>query len=185
MLNGSVRGRVRKAPRAVIGAGAILLGGALIAAAGPGIGTARAGAGAPGHSHDHATFSAGAPGDPAKPSRTIEIKMTEGDGKMGFVPSRIEVRQGEQIRFVLRNDGELDHEIILASLEDNLKHAEVMKKYPDMEHDDPNGKRLAPKGHAEILWKFTKAGEFDFSCLIPGHREAGMSGTVVVRGAKR
>lgn len=185
MLDGSFRGRMRKARQAAIGAGTILLGGALLAAAGPGLGTASAGAGPPGHSHDHASFSAGAPGDPKKPARTIEITMTEGDGKMGFVPARIEVRQGEQIRFVIRNDGELDHEMILASLADNLKHAEVMKKFPEMEHDDPNGKRLTPKGHAEILWKFTKAGEFDFSCLIPGHREAGMTGTVVVQGAKR
>jgi uncharacterized cupredoxin-like copper-binding protein len=183
MLNGHMRGRMRKARQAASVARAIL-GSALIAAAGLGIGSAGAGAGAPGHSHDHATFSAGEPGNPASPSRTIEIKMTEGDGKMAFVPARIEVRQGEQIRFVLRNEGELDHEMVLASLDDNLKHAEVMKKNPDMEHDDPNGKRLAPKGNSAILWKFTKAGEFDFSCLIPGHREAGMSGTVAVRGAK-
>ena len=56
-----------------------------------------------------------------------------------------------------------------------------MKKDPGMEHDDPNGKRLAPKTTSEIVWKFTKAGEFDYSCLIPGHREAGMIGMVVVK----
>ncbi|MEP9370042.1 plastocyanin/azurin family copper-binding protein, partial [Xanthobacter sp. VNH20] len=66
-------------------------------------------------------------------------------------------------------------------LEDNLKHAEQMRKNPDMEHDDPNAKRIAPKKSAEIVWKFTKAGEFDFSCLIPGHRESGMFGTIVVK----
>ena len=51
-----------------------------------------------------------------------------------------------------------------------------MQKNPDMEHDDPNAKRLAPKKAGEIVWAFTKPGEFDFSCLIPGHREAGMTG---------
>lgn len=56
-----------------------------------------------------------------------------------------------------------------------------MKKNPGMEHDDPNGKRLTPKKTSEIVWKFTKAGEFDYSCLIPGHREAGMIGMVVVK----
>jgi uncharacterized cupredoxin-like copper-binding protein len=64
---------------------------------------------------------------------------------------------------------------------ENLKHAEQMKKFPEMEHDDPNGKRLAPKKRAEIVWKFTKAGVFEFGCLIPGHREAGMIGTVIVK----
>ncbi|NGX99358.1 MAG: hypothetical protein G4V63_30425, partial [Candidatus Afipia apatlaquensis] len=46
---------------------------------------------------------------------------------------------------------------------------------------DPNGKRLAPKKADEIVWKFTKAGQFEYSCLIPGHREAGMVGTIIVK----
>ena len=50
-----------------------------------------------------------------------------------------------------------------------------------MEHDDPNGVRLAPKKTAEILWKFTKAGTFEYACLIPGHLEAGMHGKVIVK----
>lgn len=138
----------------------------------------------PGHSgaHGHPTDLAyGEPGDPKKPARPVNIAMREVDGRMEFVPNRIEVRRGEQIRFVLRNNGEIDHELVLATLEENLVHAEEMKKNPDMEHDDPNAKRLAPKKTGEILWRFTKSGTFDFSCLIPGHREAGMSGTVVVR----
>src|SRR5262249_26784636 len=89
---------------------------------------------------DHGNFSAGEPGDPKKPSRTVTVIMREGEGRMSYIPSRIEVRKGEQIRFLLRNDGALPHEFILATVEENLKHAEEMKKNPDMEHDDPNGK---------------------------------------------
>lgn len=107
--------------------------------------------------------------------------MGEMDGKMMFMPARVEVKKGEQIKFVLRNNGELDHEFVLATPAENLKHAEAMKKNPDMEHDDPNAKRLAPKNTAEIVWKFSKPGEFEFACLIPGHRESGMVGTVVVK----
>jgi uncharacterized cupredoxin-like copper-binding protein len=100
---------------------------------------------------------------------------------MIYAPARIHVRRGEQIRFQLRNIGDTDHEFILATVEENKKHAEEMKKNPDMEHDEPNGKRLAPKKSAELVWRFTKAGEFEFGCMIPGHREAGMIGKVVVR----
>jgi uncharacterized cupredoxin-like copper-binding protein len=130
---------------------------------------------------EHATFSAGEPGNPKKPARVVLVTMREGDGKMIFVPDKVEVKKGEQIRFVLRNSGALEHEFVLATAEENARHAEQMKKNPDMEHDDPNGKRLKPKGTAEIVWKFTKAGEFQFGCLIPGHTEAGMVGTVVVK----
>jgi len=107
--------------------------------------------------------------------------MFEGSGKMGYEPARIEVRRGEQIRFVLQNDGEEDHEFILATVVENRKHAEVMKKNPDMEHDDPNAKRLLPHGHGEIVWKFTKRGTFEFACLIPGHYEKGMFGQIIVK----
>jgi uncharacterized cupredoxin-like copper-binding protein len=142
--------------------------------------SAWAGAGPAGHSHGEG-FSAGEPGDPKKPARIVQVTMGEMDGKMMFMPAKVEVKKGEQIKFVLRNNGELDHEFILATTADNLKHGEAMKKNPDMEHDDPNGKRLAPKKADEIVWKFTKAGEFEYGCLIPGHREAGMVGTIVVK----
>jgi uncharacterized cupredoxin-like copper-binding protein len=135
----------------------------------------------PGHTH----FSAGVPGNPKRPARVVEVTMKEGDGTMTYEPSRVEVKRGEQIRFVLKNVGELAHEFVLASTSDNLKHAALMQKYPDMEHDDPNGKTLQPKGNAEILWRFTKSGQFEYGCLIPGHREAGMTGTIIVTEQKR
>lgn len=141
--------------------------------------SAWAGAGLAGHQDD--TFSAGEPGEANKPARIVQVTMGEADGKMTFAPNKIEVKKGEQIKFMLRNNGELEHEFILATTAEILKHAESMKKNPDMEHDDPNGKRLAPKKTDEIVWKFSKAGEFEYSCLIPGHREAGMVGTVTVK----
>lgn len=70
---------------------------------------------------------------------------------------------------------------MLATTAENLKHAEAMKKHPHMEHDDPNGVRLAPKKSAEIIWKFTRRGTFEYSCLIPDHREYGMIGKVTVK----
>ncbi|WP_108521037.1 cupredoxin domain-containing protein [Bradyrhizobium algeriense] len=144
--------------------------------------SAWAGAGPSGHSHSHdEAFSAGVPGDPKKPARIVQVTMSETDGKMIFMPEKIHVKKGEQVKFMLRNNGELEHEFILATTAENLKHGEAMKKNPDMEHDDPNGKRLAPKKTDEMVWKFTKAGEFEYSCLIPGHREAGMVGTVTVK----
>ena len=130
---------------------------------------------------DHGRFSAGEPGDPKKPARVINVRMFEGGGKMGFEPAQVQVRRGEQVRFVLHNDGEEDHEFMLATVTENRKHAEVMKKYPDMEHDDPNGKRILPHGSGELVWKFTKRGKFEFACLIPGHYEKGMFGTIVVK----
>jgi uncharacterized cupredoxin-like copper-binding protein len=126
-------------------------------------------------------FSAGEPGDPKKPARTVSVKMIEHGKKMLFEPAVVQARRGEQIRFVLSNAGTDDHEFVLATKAENRKHAEEMKKFPDMEHDDPNAKRLSPFNSGELVWKFTKRGEFEFACLIPGHLEAGMLGKVIVK----
>ena len=137
----------------------------------------------PGHpsgsGHNETAFSQ--PADPKRPARIIVVTMRERNGEMVFIPNRFEIRRGEQIRFKLRNSGALEHEFVLATAEENRKHLEEMMKNPDMEHDDPNAKRLKPGASGEILWHFTKAGEFDIACLIPGHRQAGMHATVIVK----
>jgi uncharacterized cupredoxin-like copper-binding protein len=132
-----------------------------------------------GHGDEHET-AYGKPGDAKKPARIVQVVMREQDGRMIFIPDTLRVRKGEQIRFQLRNNGAIDHEFVVGTLEENLKHMKEMEKNPDMEHDDPNAKRLKPKTSAELVWQFSKAGTFDFSCMIPGHREAGMFGTIVV-----
>ena len=62
-----------------------------------------------------------------------------------------------------------------------LTHGKLMERFPEMEHDDPNGKRLAPQTLSDIIWKFTKKGTFEFACLIPGHYQAGMHGLIMVK----
>jgi uncharacterized cupredoxin-like copper-binding protein len=107
--------------------------------------------------------------------------MAEGPGSMSYSLDSIAVRRGEQIRFVLRNTGDLAHEFLLDSMENNAKHKSEMEQHPEMAHDEANGKRLEPKTSSEIVWRFTKAGEFEFACLIPGHYEAGMKGIIAVK----
>ena len=137
------------------------------------------------HSHDedgHAS-AAGEPGKVSSVTRTIEVKMMEtDDGGMLFEPASIEIRHGETIRFAVVNTGEVDHEFVLDSYEKNKEHKKLMEKFPEMEHDDPNSVRLEPGESGEIIWKFSKAGTFEFACLIPGHYELGMTGPIKVAG---
>jgi uncharacterized cupredoxin-like copper-binding protein len=130
---------------------------------------------------DHGHFSAGEPGNPQKASRTVKVSMMEEGKRMLFDPPMIEVRRGEQIRFVLFNEGTEDHEFFLAMQGENQEHAHLMKKFPNMQHDDPNALRLTALNSGELLWKFTKRGEFEYACLIPGHYQAGMHGKVIVK----
>ncbi|WP_395667070.1 plastocyanin/azurin family copper-binding protein [Methylocella sp.] len=126
-------------------------------------------------------FAFGTPGDPAKPARTVEVTMREEGGKMLFSPRRVDISQGEQIRFVLKNAGALEHEFVLGSQEANQAHAAAMAANPGMSHEEPNEISLKSGATGELVWTFTQTGDFDYSCLIPGHREAGMSGVLVVK----
>lgn len=135
----------------------------------------------PSHAHE-AAAAYGEPGDPSADAQTVEIEMDETEaGEMVFRPDRIEVDEGQQVRFVLKNEGDVEHEFVLGTREEIEEHAEEMRESPQMDHDDPNAERVDPGREDDLVWKFDEAGEFDFACLIPGHLEAGMSGEIVVR----
>lgn len=134
-----------------------------------------------GHGHDegedHHEGLAGRPGMAADVTRTVEIDMSDA---MDYTPASIEVNQGETIRFVVVNSGQLIHEFVLGSADEIMEHHEMMKRFPGMEHDEPNSVSLEAGGEGEVIWTFTNAGEVDFACLQPGHFEAGMKGKVRV-----
>lgn len=136
---------------------------------------------APAAAHEDHHFAAGEPGNPEQPARIIKLSMDEQGKRMFYAPSHITVRKGEQIRFVIYNDDIENHEFVLATTKENRAHAHEMKNDPHMAHHDPNAVTLAPYNGGELLWKFSKRGTFEFACLIPGHLEAGMHGTVTVK----
>jgi len=117
-------------------------------------------------------------GDPEKVSRVITLGMSD---TMRFTPADVVVKRGETVKFVVRNDGKLLHEMVLGTAQELKEHADLMKKFPEMEHSSPSMAHVKPGAAGEIVWQFTKAGEFQFGCLQPGHFEAGMVGKVVVK----
>ena len=120
----------------------------------------------------------GREGDPNKVTRTIRVDMSD---KMRFSPETLQIKRGEVVRFEVKNSGKVLHEMVLGTLKELKEHAELMRKHPGMEHDEPYMAHVAPGKSEHIVWQFTQAGEFYYGCLIPGHFEAGMIGKVTVR----
>lgn len=120
----------------------------------------------------------GIAGDAKAARRTIEVRMLD---TMRFVPDRIDVGLGETVRFLHRNTGKVMHEFVIGTPPDLEAHAALMRKFPNMEHDEPYMAHVAPGQTAQIAWHFNRPGEFKFACLIAGHYDAGMVGTIVVR----
>ena len=128
--------------------------------------------------HDGHAQAVGKPGDLKKISRTIQVLMSD---DMKFTPAKVNVQRGETIKFALRNAGAIKHEMIIGSMAELKEHAEMMRKMPGMEHDEPNQVTLDPGKTGELVWQFTNSGTVDFACLQPGHFEAGMMGKVSVK----
>jgi uncharacterized cupredoxin-like copper-binding protein len=120
----------------------------------------------------------GREGDPRKVSRVIKVDMSDA---MRYFPDHITVKKGETVRFVASNSGQVEHELVIGTMDDLKQHAELMKKHGGMAHNDANATHVDPGKTGRVVWQFTRTGEFYYGCLVPGHFEAGMIGTIVVR----
>jgi uncharacterized cupredoxin-like copper-binding protein len=124
----------------------------------------------------------GRQGDPKRVTRTIHVDMSD---RMRFTPAALSVAQGETVRFVVRNSGQVMHEFVLGTMAGLKEHAALMKKFPNMEHDEPYLAHVSPGKTGTVVWQFTRAGEFHYGCLLPGHFESGMVGRLSVKGNQR
>ena len=111
--------------------------------------------------------------------RTFKVTMTN----MRFTPDRLDVRHGETVRIILSNEGTVLHEFVLGTKKELDEHAALMAKFPHMQHDEPYMAHVPPGKTGEIVWTFNRAGKFAFACLINGHHQAGMVGSVSVAAA--
>ena len=141
----------------------------------------------------------GRAGDPKAAKRVIRVVMND---RMQFVAAPVHgarrsdvapgspphsmggdivVKRGETVRFIVRNEGQVMHEMVIGTMQDLKEHAEFMRKFPNMEHDEPYMAHVAPGKQGEIVWQFTQAGEFHYACLVAGHMEAGMVSKITVQ----
>jgi len=119
----------------------------------------------------------GIAGKRAQVTRTITVDMSDA---MRFAPDTLTVQEGDTVRFVVKNNGRMLHEMVIGTPDELARHAALMARFPNMEHDEPYMVHVDPGKTGEIVWHFNRAGSFEFACLIAGHYEAGMRGTITV-----
>ncbi len=119
----------------------------------------------------------GIAGDAKAAKRTITLTMND---SMRFTPDAITIKQGETIRFVVKNQGKQLHEMVIGTKKELDAHAALMVKFPKMEHDEPYMAHVGAGKSQDLVWTFNRAGEYDFACLIAGHYQAGMVGKISV-----
>ncbi len=159
-------------------------------------------AGSHGSGHGNA-MPFGQPDDPGKAERSIEVVLLDTE----FNLPHLHVRDGETVRFRIRNEGELVHEFNIGTPHMHREHqAEMMEmveqgmidatsvhdgmdhhamaggKDGAMAHDDPNSILLEPGESAELTWTFRKADHLEYACNLPGHYQLGMVGPIEIDG---
>jgi uncharacterized cupredoxin-like copper-binding protein len=73
------------------------------------------------HAPAHA-FAFGAPGKASEATRTVEVTL----GDIYFAPKVLQVKAGETVRFVLKNEGKLVHEFNLGDAQMHAQHQREM-----------------------------------------------------------
>jgi uncharacterized cupredoxin-like copper-binding protein len=107
------------------------------------------------------TSAASSASKPANSPQAVEVKALD---TLRFDPATVTVKSGTPVRLTIVNNGALEHDWVV----DNL-----------------DGKKLSvnakPKTSPSTEFTPTKAGSYAVYCSIPGHREAGMTGTLIVQ----
>jgi uncharacterized cupredoxin-like copper-binding protein len=139
------------------------------------------------HGPGHA-MSGGKPGDASKVGRTVEVTAVENE----FSLKSLQVRDGETVRFVVRNDGMDPHELIIGTTAEHAEHRKMMREMMEaqkrgqhhsmaaMEHT--SGVWVEPGKSASFVWTFARTPNLEFACNIPGHYEDGMHGPITFIG---
>lgn len=137
-------------------------------------------------------MSGGKMGDARKVTRVIEVVATDN----AFSLKSLEVKDGETVRFVVRNDGLDPHELLIGTRAEHAEHLKMMRAM--MEQQKKQGGQAGHAGHApaapmmqhgsgimvapgrteSFVWTFARTPDLEFACDIPGHYEDGMRGPI-------
>jgi uncharacterized cupredoxin-like copper-binding protein len=106
--------------------------------------------------------------------RTIELRIHHSR----FSATTLMVRPGEKVRFVVRNQDPIDHELIVGPIGVQLRHESGREK----EHPPVPGEVSVPLfATAKTTYVFDGIAPVWFGCHLPGHWDYGMQGRFVVR----
>jgi uncharacterized cupredoxin-like copper-binding protein len=119
----------------------------------------------------------GRAGDAAKSSRTVAVELTSNGG---CSPGSIPVKQGETLRLVAKNAGAAEQDLALGTASDLKAHAEMVQKFPQMQVSQANRVTVRPGESRDLVWQFTRTGEFNLACGAPTRFDAAVAGKVVV-----
>lgn len=119
------------------------------------------------------------------PSPTVAPTATPDDGaqvvevslldSMQIKPAKITVKAGTPVRFVITNDGALEHDFFIGS------DREQRQRESGEGEPGPDRYVAVPPGETKtLLYVFPSPGKTIIGCVVPGHYSAGMKANVTI-----
>jgi uncharacterized cupredoxin-like copper-binding protein len=97
---------------------------------------------------------------PSTGTRTIAVDAAE----FAFTPNKFDAKVGDKLTFKITDKGTVDHSFVITGPDG------VVITRTDVKLGSPASLDFTP----------TKAGAYQISCDVPGHKDAGMVGTLTV-----
>ena len=103
---------------------------------------------------------------PPPPEGILEIEPSVKEfiisgNEYSFNPSSITVSAGDKVKIIFRNDGERNHDLVIEELGIRTK--------------------IINSGETDTIeFEVKQPGTYTFFCSLPGHRQAGMEGKLIV-----
>lgn len=133
-------------------------------------------------------LAACSPSGAASPaSQQVTVKGSE----FKFDPNQFTWKANQPVQLVFQNTGSVDHELDLTAMPTKNVQLDLSQggNIPadaknTAQQDAQAGKVLVyagPGKQATVTFTPTQSGTYQFACNLPGHKEAGMVGTVTVQ----
>ena len=120
------------------------------------------------------------------PLPTAELNLVATD--IAYDERYFEVLAGQPVKVTLQNEGALEHDFSIMEIPhsgevmaEEMHDGESGHDMSNMEMDPEVHVAAGPGGSYSVEFTPSQAGEYVYFCTVPGHKDAGMAGTLLVK----
>lgn len=125
-------------------------------------------------------FLLAACGGTASPEKAITLELTD----FAFGPSSVTIPAGQPVKITLDNKGLVEHDFVIEKAPASMES--MPENGSEMHHMSGDASEFVvhasvPAGKTATLeMTVSEPGTYQFFCSVPGHKEAGMTGELIV-----
>ncbi len=116
-----------------------------------------------------------------QPLINVEVRLGDADGSLQFYPNTLAFEAGRRYQLHLVNDSPTKHYFTAKDFADGVWNQKVDTGGVEVKgaiHEI----EVRPGAYADWVFVPVRAGNYPLRCVVPGHTEAGMVGSIQVEG---